>query len=61
MDTDWTDLPYEILVSVFSCLNKKDLLQCQITCNKWKRPAEENFYSEVKLKNTATTAAFLEK
>ncbi|KAG2237553.1 hypothetical protein INT48_005589 [Thamnidium elegans] len=41
---DWTDLPHEIFISIFIHLFKKqDIAQCQITCQHWRKAAEEVF------------------
>lgn len=59
---DWTDLPHEILDSIFSQLIKKqDISQCQMTCQNWYKAAEQVLYREVILSQHHSTLAFIRK
>ncbi|KAI9271259.1 hypothetical protein EDC94DRAFT_656138 [Helicostylum pulchrum] len=62
MVVDWTDLPHEIYISIFTHLFKKqDISQCQITCHHWRPAAEQVLYREVILTQPHTVQSFIQK
>ncbi|KAI9356099.1 hypothetical protein BD770DRAFT_444349 [Pilaira anomala] len=52
-------LPFEILVHVFSYLSKSDLLQCQLTCKIWYESSVELLYSNLIIDRSKTSRLFV--
>jgi hypothetical protein len=59
--TVWTDLPYEIIYAIAGYLeNLSDILQLQLTCKKWSRPAQERFYRDAAFTEIEQVESFID-
>lgn len=52
-------LPFEILRHIFNCLEKKDLLNCQLTSKEWNEASAELLYSDVLVKTNDVSFKFV--
>ncbi|KAI9256852.1 hypothetical protein EDC94DRAFT_615965 [Helicostylum pulchrum] len=54
-----SSLPYEILTLIFHDLEKKDLVQCQLTCKQWHKASLMQLYSDLCIDSNEKSLAYV--